>query len=79
MTPEEQAHKLDMIRSLPAGELTGWHRYCTVWRQPFPGELAALHQRAKVLGMTLPSSSPAVPSDCQTATRMPPTDTSGSI
>ncbi len=53
-TPAEILSKLAMIRFLPAGELMGWHRYCTVWRKPFPGELAALHARAKALGVVLP-------------------------
>jgi hypothetical protein len=53
MDTQEQAHKLDMIRKLTAGELQGWYRYCTSWRQPFPGEIAALMARAKVLGVSL--------------------------
>lgn len=57
MDPQEQRHKLDMIRQLTAGELAGWHRYCTAYREPFPGEIMALMERAKRLGVTLPQSS----------------------
>ncbi len=53
MDPEEQAQKLAAIRTLTAGELAGWHRYCTEWREPFPGEMAALIQRARQLGVSL--------------------------
>lgn len=56
MDPEEQARKLEMIRTLPRGELLGWHRYCTAWREPFPGEIVALLDRAKRLGITLPAA-----------------------
>lgn len=58
MDTQEQAHKLDMIRTLSAGELQGWHRYCTAWRQPFAGEIAALMERAKQLGITLSDAAP---------------------
>lgn len=56
MDPAEQQHKLAMIRSLTAGELAGWHRYATGWRQPFPGEIVALMDRAKMLGVSLPAA-----------------------
>jgi len=56
MDPQEQAHKLDMIRRLTAGELQGWNRYCTVYRQPFAGEIAALMERAAQLGTSLPDA-----------------------
>ena len=66
MTPQEIAHKLAMIRRLSAAELIGWHRLVTgsapYCRAPFEGEIAALHQRARELGVTLTSSSPAGPS-----------------
>lgn len=65
MDPEEITRKLDMIRSLSAGELAGWHRLVTgsapYCRPPFEGEIAALHQRARELGVTLTSSSSAGP------------------
>lgn len=61
-SPQEISDKLAMIRRLSAGELAGYHRYCTVWREPFPGEVLALHQRARELGVTLTSSSSAGPS-----------------
>ena len=51
--PSEIAHKLRQIERLNAGELAGWHRYATAWREPFPGELAALIKRAEVLGVKL--------------------------
>ena len=60
MDPQEQSHKLDMIRTLTRGELVGWHRYCTAYRQPFPGEIVALMERAAQLGVTI--SSPDAPS-----------------
>lgn len=59
MDAQEQAQKLDMIAKLPAGELYGWHRYCTAYRSPFAGEIAALQARAKSLGIVLPSSDAA--------------------
>lgn len=71
----EIAHKLDMIRRLPEAELRGWWRFVHGWREPFPGEIAALHQRAQRLGVTL--SSPAAPSASTTAAAPPPLDTNG--
>lgn len=56
MDTAEQQHKLAMIRALTAGELAGWHRYATGWRQPFPGEIAALITRAQMLGVSLPAA-----------------------
>jgi hypothetical protein len=75
MDPTEQQHKLAMIRTLTAGELAGWHRYCTAWRQPFPGEIIALMDRAKTLGVSLP----AARSVSATASAQPPTSTSPSM
>lgn len=71
MDPAEQAHKLAMIRTLTAGELAGWHRYCTAWREPFPGEIVALMDRARMLGCSLP----AAPKGSATASGTLPTDT----
>ena len=71
MVPAEQAHKLAMIRTLTAGELAGWHRYCTAWREPFPGEIVALMDRARMLGCSLP----AAPKGSATASAPLPTDT----
>lgn len=59
MDPQEQAQKLATIAKLPAGELQGWHGFAVGWRQPFPGEIAALQSRAKSLGIVLPSSDAA--------------------
>lgn len=42
MDPEEQARKLEMIRTLTAGELQGWWRYVHGYRASFPGEIVAL-------------------------------------
>jgi hypothetical protein len=56
MDAAEQQHKLTLIRALTAGELAGWHRYCTAWRQPFPGEIVALMERAQTLGVSLPAA-----------------------
>ena len=56
MDADEQAHKLAMIRTLTAGELQGWWRYCAAWRQPFAGEIAALMDRARTLGVSLPAA-----------------------
>ena len=53
MDPQEQAHKLDMIRTLTRGELAGYHAYVTRYRQPFAGEIVALMERAAQLGVTL--------------------------
>lgn len=53
MSPQEQTAKLAMIATLSRGELQGWHRYCTEYREPFPGEIAALMERAKQLGIKL--------------------------
>lgn len=73
-TSDEIAHKLDMIRRLPEGELRGWWRFVHGWREPFPGEIAALHQRAQRLGVTL--SSPVAPSASTTAAAPQPLATS---
>ena len=65
MDPQEITHKLAMIRRLSAAELIGWHRLVTgsapFCRAPFTGEIAALHQRARQLGVILTSSSSAGP------------------
>ena len=55
MTPEEQQHKLFMIRTLSAGELKGYWLYVVTreLRPAFDGERAALMDRAQVLGITL--------------------------
>jgi len=44
-----------MIATLPERQLRGWHRALTEWRvrDSFPGEIAALHDRARMLGITL--------------------------
>lgn len=72
MDPQEITQKMDMIRSLTAAELAGWHRLVTgsapFCRAPFEGEIAALHQRARQLGVMLTSSSPSAPSATTTAT-----------
>lgn len=73
--PSEIANKLRQIERLDAGELAGWHRYATAWREPFPGELAALIQRAEVLGVKL--SSPAARKGSTTEAVMPPPDMNG--
>jgi len=67
--PEEISRKLSMIATLSAGELAGWHRYATSWREPFHGEIAALTSRAQKLGIDLPAkSSRAGPSGSATVT-----------
>lgn len=71
MDPEEQARKLEMIRTLTAGELQGWWRYVHGYRASFPGEIVELLDRAKRLGITLP----AVQSGSATASVPQPTDT----
>ena len=55
MTPEEQQHKLTMIRTLSAGELKGYWLYVVTreLRPAFDGERAELLDRAQVLGITL--------------------------
>lgn len=55
MNNAERDQKLDAIGKLPAAELRGWLRYLQVpWgREPFDGELAAIHNRARALGITL--------------------------
>lgn len=55
MTPDEQQHKLSMIRTLSAGELKGYWLYVVTreLRPAFDGERAALLDRAHVLGITL--------------------------
>ena len=55
MTPDEQQHKLSMIRTLSAGELKGYWLYVVTreLRPEFDGERAALMDRAHVLGITL--------------------------
>lgn len=52
---------LSAISSLPPDQLTGWHGYlCAGGRDPLPGELAAILDRARQLGLTLtPDSSRA--------------------
>lgn len=67
--PEEISRKLSMISTLSAGELAGWHRYATAWREPFPGEIAALMSRAQALGTVLSEkSSRGAPSGSATVT-----------
>ena len=55
MTPDEQQHKLSMIRTLSDKELRGWWLYVATreLRPAFDGERAALLDRAQVLGITL--------------------------
>ena len=55
MTPDEQQHKLSMIRTLSDKELRGWWLYVFTreLRPAFDGERAALLDRAQVLGITL--------------------------
>lgn len=74
MDTAEQQHKLTLIRTLTAGELAGYHRYATGWREPFPGEIAALMDRAKRLGVSLP----AAPNGSATASAPSLIDTSQS-
>ena len=43
--------KLDLIRTLTAGEIEGWRQQLKLGtRAPFPGEMAALALREKQLG-----------------------------
>ena len=72
MDTAEQQHKLAMIRTLPGGQLAGWWRYVHGYRAPFPGEIAALMERAQRLGISLP----AAPSGSATASGTLPIDTS---
>jgi len=55
MTPDEQQHKLSMIRTMSDKELRGWWLYVVTreLRPAFEGERAALMDRAQVLGITL--------------------------
>lgn len=71
MTPAEQAHKLAMIRVLPRGELLGWWENFEAYRAAFPGEKAALMDRARMLGFSLP----AAPKGSATASAPLPIDT----
>lgn len=64
--PDEIALKLRQIARLSAGELQGWHAYCTTQRTPFPGEIAALQSRSRALGVTWPPSSPGGPNGSTT-------------
>jgi len=67
-TPDQIALTLDKIARCPAEELRRWHA-CVTRRSPFsachrdpmPGEMAALYERARIMGVGL-SSSPAGPS-----------------
>ena len=50
------------ISRLPAGELQGWFAVVShpsePWgREPLPGEIAALHERARALGIVLSAKS----------------------
>lgn len=56
MDPQEQAHKLALIKALNSGELAGWWRYVHRYRAPFPGEIIALMERANQLGISLPAA-----------------------
>lgn len=54
----EQADKLRTIRTLPASQLRGWYAlitsgFCGQYQAPFPGEIAACADRARVLGIDL--------------------------
>lgn len=62
MTENEQALKLRQIASLPANQVQGWYDAATMERQPFPGEVSALHDRAVLLRIrinTAPERQPA--------------------
>ena len=72
MDADERAQKLATIAKLPADQLPGWWRYCTAYRQPFSGELAALMARAKALGIVLPSSDAAQSASTTTTPRAQP-------
>lgn len=74
MDAAEQQHKLETIRTLPGGQLAGWWRYVHGYRAPFPGEIAALMERAQRLGISLP----AAQSGSATASGTLPIDTSQS-
>ena len=71
MTPAEQAHKLRQIKELPKLELLGWWENFETYRAAFPGEKAALMDRARMLGCSLP----AAPKGSATASAPQPTDT----
>ena len=58
MTPQEQRDKLAMISRLSGAECIGWWVYFTDFREPFPGEIAALMERARQTGVTLPERQP---------------------
>lgn len=53
MTQDQQDRKLSQIATLPAGEIEGWYQQVKSTRGFFPGERAALMQRAKELGVKL--------------------------
>lgn len=56
MTPQEITHKLASIARLPAGEVIGWWEYIhrpDTARKPFDGEIAALINRAREVGVEL--------------------------
>ena len=58
MEPQEQSRKLAQIARLPAQELQAWHAVVTGrsslhQRAPFTGEIAALMDRARRLGVDL--------------------------
>lgn len=53
-----EADKLRTIAALPAAQLRGWYALITSGylghhRQPIPGEIAACHDRARMLGINL--------------------------
>jgi hypothetical protein len=75
MDTAEQQHKLAMIGALTAGELAGWWRYVHGYRAPFAGDIIALMDRAKTLGVSLP----AARSVSATASATLPTSTSPSM
>lgn len=55
MNTEISDRMLRTIRKLDAEELIGWYETARVekYRAMFPGEMAALHERARELGVKL--------------------------
>ncbi len=52
MTPAQITHKLRLIAGLTAPEIEGWNWWREFdKREPFPGEIAALAQRERELGV----------------------------
>ena len=61
MIETERDLKLRQIAQLHRTQIQGWYDAATMMRQPFPGEIAALHDRAVIAGVVLKTNPDRAP------------------